>query len=438
MEIQCNPEIRIVIAGSADAGKSTMIGVLNSQNTSGSLELDDGDGKARASITRHDHELKSRHTSSVTNVPIILNENKTLHKFTFVDLAGQQKYLKTTAFGIASQFPDFAFLLITAKKGILPMTKDHLNIIASLQLRLAIIVTKVDMIEDKKVIKENIQEVCRYIKRNHGKMTAVMRSNEDAIKFADLCSDNLVPCPVFKISSTTGKGYDILTTFMRSIKQMQPLVTVPKGSPRFYREGTNIPTEEACFYADNTFIRGGLAGVILSGYMRKGRISKGDKVYVGPFGKYGFYRHVQVLSIHDFERKDVTDIYAGDSGCVRIKSLNPKEILTRSMMRKGIKVLGTDTAPVWEFEATIDMFHHHTTFTPSKSQVIIHCMNVCQSASLYVPDDEKDKKAIVLRTGDKAKVRFKFLHKPEILEDGDSFVFREGNTQGCGVITAII
>ena len=37
---------------------------------------------------------------------------------TFLDLAGHQKYLKTTIFGLTGHIPDFAMLVIAANAGV--------------------------------------------------------------------------------------------------------------------------------------------------------------------------------------------------------------------------------------------------------------------------------------------------------------------------------
>ena len=40
----------------------------------------------------------------------------------------------------------------------------------------------------------------------------------------------------------------------------------------------------------------------------------------------------------------------------------------------------------------------------------------------------------LLRSGDRACVRFRFLQRPEYLTPGTRFVFREGRTKGIGVV----
>ena len=42
---------------------------------------------------------------------------------TFIDLAGHEKYLKTTVFGLTGCAPEFAMLMIGANNGVIGMTK---------------------------------------------------------------------------------------------------------------------------------------------------------------------------------------------------------------------------------------------------------------------------------------------------------------------------
>ena len=42
---------------------------------------------------------------------------------TFIDLAGHEKYLKTTIFGMTGHAPDFCMLMVGANAGIIGMTK---------------------------------------------------------------------------------------------------------------------------------------------------------------------------------------------------------------------------------------------------------------------------------------------------------------------------
>ena len=132
-----NDELVVAVCGPVDAGKSSLIGVL----TSG--QLDDGRGDARLKILRHPHEQDSGRTSNISMNPIkyILKDSKQLEIYntkakknteikklkeisllndgnlkekviSFMDLAGHEKYLKTTVFGVTGMFLIEVLLLL--------------------------------------------------------------------------------------------------------------------------------------------------------------------------------------------------------------------------------------------------------------------------------------------------------------------------------------
>jgi GTPase len=105
--------IRVAVVGNVDAGKSTLIGTLTTSC------LDDGRGKSRTSIMKHRHEIESGRTSTATThlmgfrstgEPIAGRDSVRANKrksedevaresyrvITLMDLAGHEKYLKTT------------------------------------------------------------------------------------------------------------------------------------------------------------------------------------------------------------------------------------------------------------------------------------------------------------------------------------------------------
>jgi GTPase len=83
-----------------------------------------------------------------------------------------------------------------------------------------------------------------------------------------------------------------------------------------------------------------------------------------------------------------------------------------------------------EFEAEVIILFHSTTMGP-KYQAMVHSGVVRQTASIVAMEQD------LLRTGDRAKVRFRFIRHPEYLRMGARLVFREGRTKGIGRITAL-
>lgn len=62
---------------------------------------------------------------------------------------------------------------------------------------------------------------------------------------------------------------------------------------------------------------------------------------------------------------------------------------------------------------------------------VVHCGSIRQTASILSMSEE------CLRTGDKAKVRFRFIKYPEYLRPGQRLVFREGRTKAVGNVLSV-
>jgi GTPase len=112
-------DIRIAVCGNVDSGKSTMIGVLITG------ENDNGRGAARLNVFAHKHEIESGRTSSISEQMLgfdskgkIVNYRTDFHSpswadianesckiISFFDLAGHEKYLKTTISGMTGHLP---------------------------------------------------------------------------------------------------------------------------------------------------------------------------------------------------------------------------------------------------------------------------------------------------------------------------------------------
>ena len=148
-------ELRVCVLGSADVGKSTLLGVL----TQG--QLDNGRGSARLNMFRHLHEVQTGRTSSISHETLGLDSRGQPVNYvdeiaengggaaskliTFVDLAGHQKYLRTTISGLTGYAPHYAMLVVSASAGIVPMTQEHLGIAVALQVPFFVMLTKVDV-----------------------------------------------------------------------------------------------------------------------------------------------------------------------------------------------------------------------------------------------------------------------------------------------------
>ncbi|KAH8347695.1 hypothetical protein KR084_000261 [Drosophila pseudotakahashii] len=409
-------EIRVAVVGNVDAGKSTLLGVL----THG--ELDNGRGHARQRLFRHKHEIESGRTSSVGNdilgfdgvgnvvnkpdhghldwVKICENSAKVI---TFIDLAGHERYLKTTVFGMTGHAPDFGMLMIGANAGIIGMTKEHLGLALALAVPVFVVVTKIDMCPAN-VLQDNMKLLFKMLKsQGCRKVPVVVRSHDDVVLSAtNFVSERL--CPIFQVSNVTGDNLELLKMFLNLLS------TRMAGSE-------SLPAE---FQIDDVYSVPGV-GTVVSGTCLQGTIRLNDGLMLGPDAVGGFVP-ITIKSIHR-KRMNVARVRCGQTASFALKKIK------RAYLRKGMVMVSQDLKPqaCWEFEGEILVLHHPTTIS-ARYQAMVHCGSIRQTASIIHMSRE------CLRTGDKAHVKFRFIKQPEYIRAGQRLVFREGRTKAVGNI----
>lgn len=146
--------IRVAVVGNVDAGKSTLIGTLKTST------LDDGRGLSRSKIMKHKHERETGRTSTITQHPIGFDDDgkvlvscaneaelaqKASRVVTLMDLAGHEKYFKTTVAGLSMGMADYALVLVNAAQPPTHMTMHHLRLCATCNIPTVIILTKVKL-----------------------------------------------------------------------------------------------------------------------------------------------------------------------------------------------------------------------------------------------------------------------------------------------------
>ncbi|KAJ8398831.1 hypothetical protein AAFF_G00420280 [Aldrovandia affinis] len=415
-------EVRVAVVGNVDAGKSTLLGVL----THG--ELDNGRGFARQKLFRHKHEMESGRTSSVGNDILgfdqeghVVNKpdshggsldwtkicEKSTKVITFIDLAGHEKYLKTTVFGMTGHLPDFCMLMVGSNAGIVGMTKEHLGLALALNVPVFVVVTKIDMCPAN-ILQETLKLLQRLLKSPGCRKIPVLVQNKDdvIVTASNFCSERM--CPIFQISNVTGENMDLLKMFLNLL-----------SSRTSY--SNEEPTE---FQIDDTYSVPGV-GTVVSGTTLRGMIRLNDTMLLGP-DPLGNFLPITVKSIHR-KRMPVKEVRGGQTASFALKKIK------RSSIRKGMVMVSVKLNPQasWEFEAEILVLHHPTTISP-KYQAMVHCGSIRQTATILTMNRD------CLRTGDKATVHFRFIKTPEYLHTEQRLVFREGRTKAVGTITKLL
>lgn len=412
-------EVRVAIIGNVDSGKSTMVGVLTRSM------LDDGRGLARSKVFKHHHEETTGRTSSIGQHTLCLDStgqilNDTLFRnqtcgdyivraakvITLVDLAGHERYFRTTAYGLTGHMPDYACLMVGANMGVVGMCKEHLGVALALKVPVFFVITKID-IAPEHILKQTVQNLMIILKKpGVKKKPFLVRNMADVLLCArNMNTDSLAP--IFLTSAVTGKGLDLVRLFYNLLPQRH----------RWAEKQHDLPE----FVVDETFSVPGV-GTVVAGTVKKGTIHPNTTLLMGPDISDGSFKPVSIKSIH-YKRLPVTQVVAGQTAAMALKKMK------RNQVRKGMVLVDERMHPKasWEFDADIAILTHSTTIQP-RYQAVIHCEIIRQAARVVAMDCER------LRSGDRACVRFRFIQRPEYITSNSRFVFREGRTKGIGIV----
>lgn len=319
-------EIRIAVVGNVDAGKSTMLGVLVKGG------LDDGRGRARVNLFRHKHEIESGRTSSVgleimgfdSRGEIVSNAQgrklsweeigkRSAKVISFSDLAGHERYLRTTVFGMLSSSPNYCLLMVAANNGLIGMSREHLGIALALNVPVMVIVTKIDICPPQ-ILQETLSQLAKILKSPGArKIPIFVKDMEETINTAHQFVSQRI-CPIFQVSNVTGENLDLVRTFLNIL-------------PHRGNYDQDAPFE--CLINDTFSVPH--VGTVVSGIVKSGVIHAGDQVVVGP-DSLGQFTTTTVKSI-ERKRIQVNACFAGQSGSFALKRVRRKEV------RKGMVVL---------------------------------------------------------------------------------------------------
>lgn len=312
---------------SVDAGKSSLLGVLVKG------DLDDGRGKARVNLFRHKHEIESGRTSSVgmeilgfdTAGQVVTSEvpgrklsweeigKRSAKVITFTDLAGHEKYLRTTVFGLLSSSPNYCLLMVAANNGLVGMSKEHLGIALALNVPVMVVITKIDICPPN-ILEQTINQITKILKSPGArKIPIFIKDREECINTATQFISQRI-CPVFQVSNVTGANLDLVRTFLNIL-------------PHHGRYDSDAPFE---FHVNDTFSVP-FVGTVVSGIVKSGVVHAGDNVLIGPDSLGQF----TTTSIRTIERKrlGVPAASAGQSASFALKKVRRKDV------RKGMVVL---------------------------------------------------------------------------------------------------
>jgi len=330
---------------------------------------------------------------------IVQNAEKII---SFVDTVGHEPWLRTTIRGLVGQNLDYGLLVVAANDGVTYLTKEHLGLLLAMNLPLIVCITKIDKVREKRIgeIEKEVEELLKFV----GRVPFNIKDEKDIAVIIDKLE---VTVPIIRTSAVTLEGYNLLNRLLSSLPEREKDLEKP-----------------FLMFIDRVYKISGV-GTVVSGTIRRGKLKAGSKLLLGPSSSSRF-KEVKAKSIqmhyHPLEEAD-----AGLVVGIAIRGVKHDEV------ERGMILCDKELKPriVKSFESEIFVLNHPTRIA-SGYEPIVHSDTIAQSVKFELLGKK------YLKAGEEGKVRMSFKYKPEFVQVGDRFVFREGKTKGIGTITKII
>jgi len=413
LEREDDEHVVVGTAGHVDHGKSTLVGTLVTG------ERDDGQGNTRSFLDVQPHEVERGLSADLSYAVYgfddagdtvrmdnphrksdrarVVQEADRL--VSFVDTVGHEPWLRTTIRGLVGQKLDYGLLAVAADDGPTKTTREHLGILLATELPTMVAITKTDAVSDERV--EAVEDEVEAMLREAGETPLpVDRHGVDAA-----IEEIGTVVPILRTSAVAGNGLDELDTLFEALPKRDSDADAP------FR-----------MYVDRSYSVTGV-GAVASGTINAGTVEAGDELLLGPMAD-GSFREVEVRSI-EMHYHRVDQARAGRIVGIALKGVEEAEI------ERGMALLprDADPDPVREFEAEVVVLNHPTKIGEGYEPVV-HLETVSE-AGIFTPEGGR------LLPGDNGRTTVRFKFRPYLVEEGQRFVFREGQSKGVGTVRSI-
>ena len=339
--------IIIGTAGHIDHGKTTLIKALTGRNT------DRWEEEQRRGIT--------------IDLGFTYFDLPSGDRAGIIDVPGHERFINNMVAGVVGM--DLVLLVIAADEGIMPQTREHMDILNLLGIEKSIIVlNKCDLVDEEwlELVEEEVKE--------------------------ELHGTFLEHAPVVKVSAATGEGVDSL---IDTIVHMTSDEVVSKDVQTIPR----LPIDRA-------FTLSGF-GTIITGTLVSGTITKEDTLQMYPIGKECKIRSIQVHG------QDKNECYAGQRVAINLSNVKKKEIKRGCVLAPPNSMKNTDLLDVklQILDSSMRILTNHTRlhFFTGTSEIL--CRAVLLDKEEIGPGESgyvqlRLEEEIAVRRGDKFVVRF--------------------------------
>lgn len=295
-----------------------------------------------------------------------------------IDVPGHEKFIKNMLAGITGI--DVVLLVVAADEGVMPQTREHLDILRLLEIKQGIIVlTKKDLVDEEmlELVEADIREA--------------------------VAGTFLEKAPAVAVSSITGEGLPQLVNLLENVLES----TESKDTTAF----TRLPI-------DRSFVRPGF-GTVVTGTLVGGTIHEGDRLELLPLD---LEVRVRGLQVHG---EKVTRAEAGQRVAVNLAGIERSDVA-----RGHVLCAPGALKPTTSFAARLHLLHSWPKEMKHGVRVHLHTGTSEVLARVLLLEGDQ------LKPGDSAYVQIK-TEEPLVVGRGDRYVIRSFSpvhTMGGGVV----
>ncbi len=342
--------------------------------------IDHGKSTLMLALTGVDPDrLKEEKARGITiELGYVFLEDVNGESISFIDVPGHEKFVKTMVAGVATV--DCFLLVVSADEGVMPQTREHLDILRLLEVDRGIVaLSKCDLVDDDLI--ELAEEEVR-----------------EALEGTPAES-----APIFRVSAKTGAGLEELK---QAILDMAVKADRKSSKGRF-----RMPV-------DRIFTLKGF-GTIVCGTGLSGKINLGDSVEIQPVGKT--FR-VRELGVNEHRHAKIGE--AGDRIALNLAGIRKEDVHRGSVAGEVgfLKTLNTLDTICTMLQRNIDLL--------VRQRVRFH-VGTAEVMARAIPVEGR-----TLLRGETGYVHFQLEH-PVVAMPGDRFVIRRYSpvtTIGGGII----
>ena len=283
-----------------------------------------------------------------------------------VDVPGHERFVKHMVAGATGI--DLVALVIAADEGVMPQTREHMEICELLRVKKGLVVlTKIDLVDDPDWIEMVQEDVTDFLKNTF-----------------------LEGSQIIRVSAATGEGFDeLIQALERLVGQVEP--RSPDGPFR-------LPV-------DRVFSMRGF-GTVVTGTSAAGKLQLGDPVMIYP---REYRTKVRGLQVHS---EEVQEIYAGQRTAINLQAVE------RAVIQRGDVVATPDSlVPTRMIDVRLELLSSSPRPLKNRAKIRFHTGTAEHLATAVLLDREE------LAPGEQTLAQIR-LDQPVTALRGDRFVLR--------------